>query len=45
MSAHRTPASDSPCRGRQTKFPLALIVGIAAGFAALIGSFVGLHGG
>lgn len=45
MPAHRTSAPESPCRRRQTKFPLAVIVGIAAGFAALIGFFVGLHGG
>lgn len=45
MPAHRTSAPKSPCGGRQTKLPLAVIVGIAAGFAALIGFFVGLHGG
>lgn len=45
MPAHRTSVPDSPCRGRQTKLPLAVIIGIAAGFAALIGFFVGLQGG
>lgn len=45
MPANPTSAPESPCSGRQSKLPLAVILGVAAGFAALIGFFVGLHGG